>query len=412
MYSHAAYASTLLALAALSASCARGGKDAFSYAVSRTAYEDVVTVDGVVEPIRSATLYCPANVEGTVTFLVEDGTLVEEGEVVCVIEAQALQNEYDRQMLDLENAKANLSKAQADQNLQYALLEAQVNNSEADMKIAQLDSLQLAYATPTQRRIKALELQRAAIEKAKYGKKLQALAIIQQSEVKMNEQSIKRIENRLQSLGERIAALTIKAPQSGLALRPIYRVTGTGKVQVGDIVWGNIPLLTIPEVAQMKVKMMVAETDYKHISVGDSVSYAFDAMPGNVAWGKVLMKSPVGQPIKKNSKVKLFEVEASIDSAAKLPDPGFTASCRVTLAEVRDTIVIPQVAIFEEDLMKFVYVKQRSGYEMRQIQTGLSSRKEAIVAAGLQDSDVISLVKPAPHKVKRKALLPDSTVAK
>lgn len=413
MHHHApTYASTLLALTVLAASCTYGGEEAFSYVVSRATYENVVTVDGVVEPIRSTTLHCP-NTEGTVVFLVEDGTFVKEGDVVCIIEAQGLQSEYDRLTLDLENAKAHLSKVKADLNLQYTLLEAQVNNNEADMKIAQLDSLQLAYATPTQRKIKTLELQKVAIEKAKYDKKLRALSVIQQSEIKMNEQSIKRIENRLQSSRKLLESLTLKAPQKGLALRPDYRVTGTSKLQAGDIVWNNMPLVIIPELNQMKVKIMASEADYKYISVDDSVCYTFDAMPDHVAWGKILSKKPVGQQIKMGSKVKLFEVEASIDSTTKLPEPGFTANCRITLRQVKDTIVIPQIAIFEEDLKKFVYVRQRDGgYEMRQIQTSLTSLKAAVVAAGLQANDVISLVKPTPSKVKRKELLPDSTAAR
>ena len=382
-------------------------KDISTYAVSHKDFENILTVDGYVEPIRSTTLSCPRFVDGIIQFIIEDGTYVEEGDVVCRIEFQDLQNEYDQLLVDLENAEARLNTTKADLNMQYTMLEAQVRNNEADTKIAQLDSLQLTYSPENQRKIKEFQLEKTIIEKTKYQNKLKTLAVIQQSEIKKMELEIQRLANRVTSTKEQLDGLTLKAPKKGLATRAIYRVTNA-KLQIGDNVWGNMPIIIIPEMDEVKIKIMAPERDYKYIGIGDSVQYTFDAMPENTAWGRILSKAPVGQPMRNNSKVKFFEIESSVDSMLSLPEPGFTVNCHISLKLIKDTIVVPQIAIFDEDSIKVVYVKKDNKFEMRQILTGISSPKEAIVSNGLKGNEIISLSRPKSSLVKDRILLPDS----
>jgi multidrug efflux pump subunit AcrA (membrane-fusion protein) len=368
-------------------------KGIFTYTVVRGNFEHSLFIDGYVEPVRSTTAICPPQVEGVVGFLVEEGVYVKEGEVICSVEVPELQTTYDELLISLENAQVELTKTQADLDMQYALLEAQVKTNAAETQIARLDSLQLEYATPNQVKIKELELAMVTIQKERFEKKLQALNFIRQSEMRKRELQIRQFANRLQTAKEQLDALTVKAPKDGLAMRAIYPFTGK-KLQVGDPVWGRMPLVNLPEFSGMKVKIQAPETDYKYISLNDSVVFSFDAMPDNKAWGKIQMKSPVGQSYKENSKVKFFEIEASIDSASVMPEPGFTASCRIILKQVKDTLTVPQIAVFEEDSIKVVYVKQGNGFSARRITTGISSPKEIIITDGLQGNEVIALTKP------------------
>jgi len=382
-----------------------------TYTVSQSDFISALMVEGAVEPVISTTLTSPRNCDGVVQYIVEDGTYVEEGEVVCIIEYQELQNRYDQQMISFANAEAGLNKTKADLNMQYALLEAQVKTNEADTKIAQMDSLQLLFLSHNQRMVKELELEKAIIEKNRYGKKLEALKIIQQAEIRRYELEIERLRLQVNSVKEQLDALTIKAPRSGLAIRDNNWLTGK-KNQVGDPVWSVMPLVILPDFKQMKVKIMASETDYKNISVNDSVHYTFDAMPGNTGAGKIIKKAPVGQPLKKDGKVKFFEIEASIDSVNVMPEPGFTAHCRIILKESKNVVSVPQIAIFEEDSIKIVFVQQKKGFEKRQVLTGLSSIRESVITAGLEDGEIIALTKPKPSLIKELVALPDSLFQK
>jgi hypothetical protein len=184
------------------------------------------------------------------------------------------------------------------------------------------------------------------------------------------------------------------------------------KIQEGDQVWSRMPLITIPDLSKMKVSILASEANFKRIKIDDPVEFTFDALPGNKAWGRINKKASVGKPVKKDSKVKAFEVEASIDSSLNLPEPGLTAVCNVVLQRVRDTVVIPQLSIFEIDSMKVVYVKRKKSFEERQILLGASSPKNAVIVAGLSGKEQISLTKPSSSRIRRHTLLPESILKK
>lgn len=381
-----------------------------TYTVGRGDFKNTLVIDGYTEPVRVTNVMCPPRVDAIVVYLVEDGTYVEEGEVVCRLEDSDLESDYEVVQTNLENAKAEFEKLKADLQMQYALLEAQVQNNEAEAFMAAYDSLQLVYATPNQKKIKELEMQKVAIEKGKYESKLAALEVIQQSDVRKKELEIKRLQARVDEFRDRMDQLEVRTTVSGLAIRPIYRITGK-KLHEGDNVWNRMVLITIPDMKEMKIKIDAPENEYKFMSVGDSVYYTFDAMPDNMGFGKITVKPPVGQGIG-GTKAKFFEVEASLDSVLHMPEPGFTAKCHIMLKELKDTIYVPQISIFEEDTIKAVYVRNRKGFEMRQVLTGMTSQKEAVITAGLQGGEEIALSKPRKNQVKDMVFLPDSVVNK
>jgi multidrug efflux pump subunit AcrA (membrane-fusion protein) len=378
-----------------------------TFTVLKTDFNDVLTIEGTVEPVRTTNLFCPGNTQGVAVYLIQDGVYVNEGDIVCVIEDSNLDNEYESALINLENAFAGLNKTKADLEMQFALLEAEVKNNEASTEIANLDSLQLKYSSENIRRIRELELQKAALEKQKLIKKLKTLKIIQQSEIRKQEMSIQRHTNTINSLKQRMEMLTIKSPASGMATRAIHWITGN-KIVEGDPVWDGLPLIVIPDMQEMKVMINATEADYKRINLQNTVAYTFDAMPDNKAWGKILKKAPVGKPLSQNSKVKIFEVEASVDSARHLLTPGLSTSCQVTITQANDTISIPLIAVFDQDSMKVVYIKKNNHYEMRQVLTGISSLKSTVVTAGLTYNEKIALLKPGNTFIKEKTLLPDS----
>lgn len=374
------------------------------YTVIEKDFENSIIVDGFVEPIHFTTVMCPMNVNGTVIFMIEDGTYVNEGDVLTIIEDNDNENNYDNLQDVVEAITAELTKKRVDLQMQHALLEAQVRNNAADTEIANLDSLQFRFSSPTQRRISELQLESASIEKKRLEQRVQTLKLINDSEIKSIEINLQRVLNRLETAKETLESLTVRAPVAGLAIVSESRRSNE-KLKVGDDVWNNMPLVIIPEMNEMKVKMRVNETDFKYISEKDSVSYTFDAMPNNWAIGKITKMLPVGQPYRRDSKVKFFEIEASVDSILEMPEPGFSANCRVIVNYVNDTITVPQVAIFEEDSIKVVYVKKNRRFEKREIKTGLSSQKEAIVTEGLGRDEEISLVKPSSSLIKGEKLL-------
>jgi len=380
-------------------------KEILSDKISHIDFINNLEIEGVVESVKNSTISYPRGPLSKIIWIIKDGTIVKDSDVVCILECEELQKDYDESLIQLDIIKGSRNKAEADLNMQYAMLDAQVKSNAAQTAISNLDTLQLKYLSPKKRRIKELELQKSAIEKAKLERKLKNLDIINQSQLRNLDIQIQSWAFRVANAKEQLDKLTLRSLQSGTAFRKNSYFSNE-KIQEGDQVYGGMPLINIPDYSEMKVIISASESNYKQINVNDSVEYSFDALPGLKAKGKILMKAPVGQPIKEKSKVKIFQIEASMDKAPKLPDPGLSAHCNIIMNRVRDTIVVPQIAIFEEDSMKVVYVKTNNNYERRQVNIGTTSLNNAVITAGLKGYERLSLIKPSNSRIKKTTLLP------
>lgn len=370
-------------------------------------FTDELIVEGTVEAENVASVVCPPWVDGTVKFLIEDGTPVKQGDTVCIIESREIEDRYQSLINKLEQSKAQYNKGKADMEMDYAMLMAQVKNNEAQTQIANLDSAHLVYMPHYQRRIQELKLEIASVEKEKYHQKLKYLEQINESELKKLELQIAQDEQEALRIKDILESMVILATRNGLVLRSTLPYTQE-KVKEGDELWEGIKIVDIPDLSKVKVSIMATETEYKRISRNNKVDFTFDAMPENKAWGSIVKKASVGQPISRGSKIRFFNITASVDSFFVLPEIGISAKCKITLRHIPDTIVVPQLAIFDDDSAKVVYVEKGSDYEKRQIVLGEYSPYMAIVSMGLEGNETVSFVKPKASKVKFYTNLPDS----
>lgn len=377
--------------------------------VRRGNFQHVLRVEGLVESVSATNVMCPQSVDGFITYLIEDGAWVEEGDTLCVIEDTGLESDYESVLQRLEEAEGALAKMVAKHSMDLALLESQYLTNQAETKIAQLDSLRLAYLPAGQRKIEELELEIVALRRKKLEEKISITPMMQEREENRRNNEIRRLKRQVETLEERLAALVLLAPKKGIASiaeSPYMRE----KFKVGDNVWNGMAIISIPDMEHMKVMIAASETDFKAINESDSVIFTFGAMPDEMAFGKITRKVRAGKPVKRGSKVKTFDIEASIDSTTRMPDPGYTVNCNVMLQEMRDTIFVPIITVFNEDSIKVVYVRGRKGFEMRQVLTGLSSTKETVITAGLGGGEEIAFMRPKESLVKKHVLLPDSVV--
>ena len=377
------------------ASCSSDGRSALpTYTIGRSAYEDVLIIDGYTESVNSVNIHCPRHVDGTIVKIVETGTHVKKDDVVCVIEDAGVANNYERWTLDLESAYAELEKLKASQRLESALLEAQVRNNEAESLLAGVDSIQMLYMSPAERRTKELQLERAAIERDRLLKKVEGTKTIQKIDVMRIEKRIDWIKRCLEDERKKMESLTIRAPRDGVAVRAKRWPWGSATWTIGDNVWNGRVVVTLPDFDEMKVLIYAQETEYKRLQMGDSIMYTFDAMPENRGWGRITKLAPVGKEHTEGSQVKTFEVEASIDSLLAPIESGLSVRSHIYLKHVPDTIVVPTISIFDKDSLKVVYVCKGNKYEEREVTLGLGSPVVTIVADGLSEGERIALIKP------------------
>lgn len=372
--------------------------------VERIEFTDILSVDGTVEAIKTNSIQCPNIYNSTISYLAEDGSMLKAGDTACIIENMELVNRYEQILKDQEQQKAELNKSKANLALKFALLEAEVKNNEAQAAITNLDSIQLKYTSEVQQKIILLELKRSAIQKKRLENKLAALQKINKSEIRKIELQIKQKENQLNSILDKLKLLVIFSPQDGLFLRS-KSMMDEGKMKEGDKVFPGMAIAEIPDLSSMRIKFSASENEYKRIQIGDSVLSTFDAIQGNFAMGKVTFKAPIGQPRNENSKIKYYEMLASIDSFQTVPGAGLSANCKIFIEKLRDTLVAPLISVFDEDSLKYVFVKTGDKFEKREVIVGDNSPERAVISAGVSQGEVLTLSNPSEKEIKNVVML-------
>ena len=392
------YLMAMISLMFVSCSSKSGGNLSV-FTVERTTFDDVLKVEGFTESLSAVSLVCPQDADGSIEYLIENGTMVKKGDTLCIIDDPRIEEQYENWLLFLENVQADFESAKANAQMELALLEAQVRTNEAETQIAGLNSAQLQYLSPTERRIKELQMEQAVINRSRLAKQITAQKAIQQADIKKLESQMSQVERRVESQRSLKESLIILAPKDGLAIRARRWPWSSETWNVGDNIWNGRAVVTMPVMDSMKVLIYAQETEYKRIEEGDSVEYTFDAMPDNRAWGRITKLSPMGLKRTEGSEVKTFEIEASIDSLLQPLDPGLSANCRIYLRHLPDTLVVPTVCVYRRDSTNVVYVQKGKKYEEREVKLSITTPRSSVIAEGLREGEQITLVKPEDKQI-------------
>lgn len=374
-------------------SCGNNGSQNIleEYIVVKKDFRNTLTANGYLEAEQSKSISAPqlwTNLK--VLYLIEEGTYIYPGDTVCILEALELENNYIDSEKSLEIAKAEYNKTEQELKLKYLMLESQVQVIETTTRIKQLDSTQQNYVSESDKQIIKLEIQRAEIEREKILTNLKFLKKINESELRKTKLKIQQAENNVNRTREQLEKLIIVSKDEGLAQIGINWQTQATIVK-GDNVWGNQPLVTLPDLSKLQVKLAVNETYFKRLAPEQKVAIQVDVNPSVRCSGKVLRKAPAGRPITKESPVKVYDVFVQIDSTDFDLTPGLSVTCHVLIEEITDTLLIPLTAVQQEDSLSFVLKKEKRNLIKTPITTANQSDIEIIVTEGLSENDIITI---------------------
>lgn len=380
----------------------------FTFQLSKSDYIEKINVAGTVQAVVNTPVMPPKNQMGqmTVVWIVQDGTFVKQGDTLCVLSAPEVESKYREMLTSIETLEAELKKAEADNKLNIALLEAQLATNEAQLKISSLDSLQMMFATAMDRKLLELEMNKSVIEKQKTQRKLAATRTIGETDIRQKRTGIVQEKMRAQTFADQISAMNVIAQRDGIVMRTesprimVMSTTGTGSfggpMREGSVIFLSTPLLQFPDLSRMQVTADVAESDFRRIEKGQKVYLTVDAAEKLVTTGKINRKSLASSIAQRysGSTVKSYEVIIDVDSCHSKLKPGLSANCEIILKEEKDTLFVPTLAIFERDSFKIVYVKRKKEFVPVNVETGTSGSSFTIITSGLIGDEIIALAEP------------------
>lgn len=255
-----------------------------------------INSSGKVEPVKTVEVKSKASGE-VIQLNFEAGDYVERGELLCKIDPEQVQYDYNRAEADLAVAKVSLETQQRDLERQKELYERELISD------AELDQVQLA------------------VEQAKA--------------------QLVRAEASVSDAKKRLDDTVIRAPISGLILRcPIEEgniiSSGTSTVTGGTL------LMEIAQVDSVYIVAQVDETDIGKVDVGQPVMVEADAYPDEIFRGEVLRISPVAL---EEQNVTVFEVTTKVDNKARQLKSGMNSSVEIVTAFAQNALLVPNAAI-------------------------------------------------------------------
>jgi multidrug efflux pump subunit AcrA (membrane-fusion protein) len=220
----------------------------------------------------------------------------------------------------------------------------------------------------------------------------------------------KQHETKRDMLQQSLGSLKILAPHDGLVL---HRKEGWWMDQgtsVGDTRWPGTTILTIPEITKMKARVNVLESDAGSLRVGQKGYIIVDSHPGIRFDATVERMETLARPLEKESPVKYFEVLLNIDAkGSEVLRPGKMVRARITVAQLKDTLVVPRSALTEENRKFYVWVDHPQASEKREVVIGSGDGTRIALISGVSEGESVLLNPPkteVPSKRKDSATTP------
>jgi multidrug efflux pump subunit AcrA (membrane-fusion protein) len=381
-----------------------------TYDLKRTDYIEAIDATGTIQAVNNVMIMSPRiNSSGmSVAYLAKEGQHVKKGDTICILEAPELVYNLETFNVELEKMEADMKKLVADNAMENAVLNAQVQTNKAQIAITMLDSIQLKFVPSVRQKLISLDMEKVNVEKKKLQKKVAAQQRIDKSELTQLNSRIMMQKNRIKVFQDQVNSLTLKAPDDGIVIHyeaPLMYFMGNGvgtmggKIEEKSSVFSNSPLLQFPDMNQMQVSVDVPEAEYKRIQNNQNVLISVDAADNLHTTGKIKRKSLAGKNNGEKSAIKSYEVVISVDSCHLKMKPGLSANCRIIVDQVKDTIVVPSAAVFSRDSLKIVYVAADDKFMPVVVETGLSNNSRSIISKGLSGNETIALMEPPYNRI-------------
>jgi multidrug efflux pump subunit AcrA (membrane-fusion protein) len=389
-----------------------------------------LTAAGLLKPAQSITYRSPlGGREAEIVFLVPEGTLVGEGDLLARLDTTELTRELERAVQEVRQAQLDTQVADAERAEGLAAIdsltegegalsveEARSNLGLAEKKVARLREayeanrplMEKGFLTRDELDKSAFELEQAEAELALARRKAQvyierthprdrqrARLLLSQKEAQAHNARARFAEAtaRVKELREDIENCSIHARAAGLVVYEEHLGSAPRrKVRTGDRVTASQGLVTIPEVTRMLVEASVQEADVHRLRLGQPAVVRLDAFPdlrltGRVARIGTLARTSVERPFEG----RRFDFIVEVDPATADLRPEMTARVDVVVSEREDVLLVPVNAVFERQGLPVCHVLGPFGSDTRRVELGETDDVFAEVRSGLEEGDRVTL---------------------
>lgn len=194
---------------------------------------------------------------------------------------------------------------------------------------------------------------------------------------------------QLQSARTNLRNCDLTAPIDGTLLYLAIPKGGKReKVQIGDSIWFNQPFMQIPNTDRMIVRTRIRETDLGRVRPGSKAYVRLDAMTTQKMDATVRYIDTIARETEERG-IKAFDAILSVEGAT-LPHSGMSAGIEIVYEQVRDALLMPTGAIFQDNDATFVWRDEGTPHPVP-VTLGRIGRDRVEVLEGLEAGDRVAV---------------------
>jgi HlyD family secretion protein len=344
--------------------------------VTRGLFVRDTSAQGVVVAAVSPTLFSPA--AGTVTFQVQAGDSVKQGQVLGTVESPQLRNELAREQATAESLEVAVARQSIETRRRLLTNQQTSDTAEVSIRAAERELKRAEEAWST-RAISQRDYEKARDDlttaRLEHEHAIENALLEKESlEFELKTRRLERDRQRLlvQELKRRADELTLRSPVDG--------IVGTLAVDQKASIAENAPLLTVVDLSAFEIEFQVPESYADDLGVGmqSEVTYGQQTYPAAV--------TAISPEVKQN------QVTGRVRFAGDVP-PGLRqnqrVSTRIVLESRASVLKVQRGPFVDTSGGRVAYVVADGLARRTPITLGASSIGEVEIASGLNDGDTI-----------------------
>ena len=258
--------------------------------------------------------------------LATEGSRVEVGDLIARIDGSDLDATIEAQKEALDVYQASSKRDMIQLRIDVNNAELAYEKSKVDYKVASLKAAvpmnfigELAYKE------RQLTLKQISKTLADNDKNLVSLKLREKEKQKEIELGLQQKQQQLTYWQEQLANLTINANQGGYVIHATQPMSGS-KYQIGDQVRTGEVIVKVSKVTDMQVKTWVNAIDLPKVKDNQPVKVRFDALPGVVLNGQIIVISAGGHDKKNWGSGLYYEITVDLENSDEVDLlPGMSA---------------------------------------------------------------------------------------
>lgn len=320
-----------------------------------------------------------------IRWLAEDGTEVQEGDVVVEFDNSQLTANLEpmrarvvEESNQLISMRSRLSNDRSEARYDFEQKQAAHEKAKLDAKIPAEIQARIEYE-----RLQ-LELRRKELELKEAERKLETVVEAGKAELSIQEIALEEARREMEKAEASIARLALKAPRSGILL--VGQDPREGRTfQSGDNSFPGTAVARMPDLETIIVEARLFDVDDGRVLVGRPVVAALDSFPGEVLNGEVRQVEGIAQK-EGRSQRQFFRVLVDLEEIdVERMRPGMSVKLEIASEVHRDVLLVPRRALTWVEGKPHA-VRANGSVE---VELGACDLAECVVLSGLDEGDAL-----------------------